>query len=411
MLLVQHYLETHSFADLIRDHGVYASFAKNGRKFSLNYDQLEAKDSDPLSQECRGLILCCSDGLSLKDKAIEINGKLNYNNICLGKTKIMAFPMKRFFNHGQGSAASIDFKDSNLQFLEKLDGTLTILYYDFLEKQWCVATRSVPDADLVIDYGSFTFRTLFEKALRDCSGSSFDKFTSMLDKDNTYCFELTTPYNRIVVKYDIAEITLIAVRSLSSLKEIDPNIFDIYIRVEHGHDLKIKCVRSYNFNSINEVLKWVHEQSPIEHEGLVVRDSEFNRIKIKNAAYIVYNKIRDSLASSRRGRLELILAEKEDDVLAMFAPEIANDILLLKGKVQQLVKDYDKAYEAIIMSLSSPTKKDFALALQQRKDLWQAPLFSRFNNKSSSMKDFIIKNKTEEGTWGSNFLDKILDLI
>ncbi len=64
MLLVQKYLETHSFANLAAEHGVYASFSKSGHKFSLNYDQIEAKESDPLAQECRGLILSALDGTS-----------------------------------------------------------------------------------------------------------------------------------------------------------------------------------------------------------------------------------------------------------------------------------------------------------------------------------------------------------
>ena len=61
MLLVQKFLETKTFGDLARDHGVYASFSKSGHKFSLNYDQIEARESDPLSQQCRGLILALKE--------------------------------------------------------------------------------------------------------------------------------------------------------------------------------------------------------------------------------------------------------------------------------------------------------------------------------------------------------------
>ena len=124
-LLVQEFLETHSFKELQEQHGVYASFSKSARKFSLNYDQIEAKESDPLAQECRGLILALEFGQFVQ--GIEINGRMNYDHITPGATRILAFPMRRFFNYGQGSAAQIDWSDKNLSILEKLDGTLVIV--------------------------------------------------------------------------------------------------------------------------------------------------------------------------------------------------------------------------------------------------------------------------------------------
>jgi hypothetical protein len=186
MLLVQQYLETHTFGDLARDHGVYASFSKSGHKFSLNYDQIEARESDPLSQECRGLVLAAEDGKSFTSQAQQVNGRNNYDHVSPGKTLILAYPMKRFFNHGQGSAAEINWHDPKLAVLEKLDGTLCIVYWDPFTNQWCVATRSVPEADLPMDNGIFTFRTLFEKALYDTTGGlPFDQFAALLDKSYT----------------------------------------------------------------------------------------------------------------------------------------------------------------------------------------------------------------------------------
>src|SRR5271170_4102940 len=101
MLLVQEFLRTRTFGDLIREHGVYASVSKSGHKFSLNYDQIEAKETDPLAQECRGLILAPVDGKPLYCE-ITSDGKHHYEDIGPGETTILAYPMKRFFNHGQG---------------------------------------------------------------------------------------------------------------------------------------------------------------------------------------------------------------------------------------------------------------------------------------------------------------------
>ena len=187
-LLVQEYLENHTFGDLARDHGVYASFSKSGHKFSLNYDQIEAKESDPLAQECRGLVLAAEDGKSFLSQGVVVNGKMSYEQVSPGATRILAYPMKRFFNHGQGSAAEINWSDPKLSVLEKLDGTLCIVYYDLFTDKWCVATRSVSEADLLMDNGIYTFRTLFEKALAETTGYEFNVFTRYLDKSHTYCF-------------------------------------------------------------------------------------------------------------------------------------------------------------------------------------------------------------------------------
>lgn len=400
MLLVQKYLENHSFGDLAREHGVYASFSKSGHKFSLNYDQIEAKEADPLAQECRGLVLALEDGRPVF--ADMTSGKPNRDNMIPCSTTILAYPMNRFFNHGQGSAANIDWNDPNLAILEKLDGTLCIVYYDPFTYKWCVATRSVPEADLFMDNGVFTFRTLFEKACQDTLGYSFEELTEKLDARFTYCFELTTPYNRIVVNYPHNRITLLAARNLVTLQEVNPRSLQ----------LDVPVVEAHTYTTISELLDWVSSLNPLEHEGVVVRDANFNRIKVKNAAYVAYNKVRDALGTSERNCLELILAEKDDDVIPMLPEEIVKNLLKIKSGLQVAFKLYDDHYVAVKAEADSVNlgdKKTFAILVTQNKNMWHAPFFQMFSGKAQNMKDFIAKSR-KDGTWGDSFLDKILEL-
>jgi len=400
MLLVQKYLENHSFGDLAREHGVYASFSKSGHKFSLNYDQIEAKESNPLAQECRGLVLALEDGRPIF--ADVTSGKPNRDNMTPGNTTILAYPMNRFFNHGQGSAANIDWSDPSLAILEKLDGTLCIVYYDPFTYKWCVATRSVPEADLFMDNGVFTFRTLFEKACQDTLGYAFDQLTEKLDARFTYCFELTTPYNRIVVNYPHNRITLLATRNLLTLQEVNPRELQ----------LEVPVVDAHTYTTINELLDWVSSLNPMEHEGVVVRDANFNRIKVKNAAYVAYNKVRDALGTSERNCIELILAEKDDDVIPMLPEEIVKNLLKIKAGLQVALKLYDDHYVAVKAEADSVNlgdKKTFAILVTQNKNMWHAPFFQMFSGKAQNMKDFITKNR-KDGTWGDSFLDKLLEL-
>ena len=171
------YLRDHSVAELFAEHGVRVSVATaNPYKASLNYDQLTARNNDPLASQCRGLVLATIDGTPFPT-----------DGPC-GDLMVLARPMDRFFNLGHGPDGSADIIDEDLahpdaRVYEKLDGMLCIMYYDpHAPNQgelgdpsnpasygaWCVATRSVPDADRVVDgFGDHTFRSLFEHAIRN----------------------------------------------------------------------------------------------------------------------------------------------------------------------------------------------------------------------------------------------------
>lgn len=414
MLLVQKYLETHTFGDLAREHGIYASFSKTGHKFSLNYDQIEAKESDPLAQQCRGLVLASEDG-RVHTPVITAGLKPNFDAISPGVTKILAYPMNRFFNHGQGCAAQVDWADKSLAILEKLDGTLCIVYFDTFTSKWCVATRSVSEADMIMDNGLYTFRTLFEKALKETCGSSFDEYSEKLDKEITYCFELTTPYNRIVVDYKTCGVTLLAARQVAYLMEpIAGKAWPSFseLDLDKVPTYGVPKVQSYTYSSTEELVNWVSSLNPMEHEGVVVRDSKFNRIKVKNAAYVAYNKVRDVLGSSERNCMEFILLEKDDDVAAFLPEEIVNNMNRIKSGLQIALQKHDEAYQAALAEATAKApgdKKTFAVLVTQNKQLWTAPFFSIFDGKASSMKDFILKNR-KSGTWGDGFLDKLLEM-
>jgi hypothetical protein len=412
-LLVQKFLETNSFKELQEQHGVYASFSKSGHKFSLNYDQIEAKEADPLSQECRGLILALPDGSPIPGTATP-DGKINRDNVTPGSTKILAYPMKRFFNYGQGSAAAINWSDPNLGVLEKLDGTLCIVYYDFFISKWCVATRSVPEADIVMDNNLFTFRTLFEKAFEETVRKNvlhYDSFENFLygnfSQNFTYCFELTTPYNRIVVDYQTNGVTLLAARHMPDLQEVDFTHRWIAPLSKY-----FPFVQAHTYTSVGELVDWVSTLNPMAHEGVVVRDAQFNRIKIKNAAYVAASKIRESLATSPRNCLELILLGKDDDAASFLPQEIQDNLVILKEKFVFWLKKQEDLAQVIIEEAKSlgTDKKTFAVTVQKYQPDLPAALYNIYSGRATSIKTFIESNR-KDGTWSNSFLDKLLSVI
>lgn len=404
-LLVQKFLRNRSLKDLQIEHGVYASISKNRKKISLNYSQIESKENDILALDCRGLILSKEDLSEFKI----INDELNLD-IIVGETKIIAFGLRRFFNYGQEAAAKINWNDKNLLVQSKEDGSIIILYFDDITNSWSVATRSVPNADIPLDnWKDYTFRTLFERAIKHVTNQSFEDFTKDLDKDFTYCFELCTPLTRIVVDYKEDKIFLLGIRNKITFEEICP-----FLRIDILPNVPRPQI--YNLSNINDIIELVNSKNPLEHEGVVVRDSSFNRIKIKNINYVSLNKARDILGSSVRACLELILNEKEDDVMSFMAPEIQKTILSIKEKLQIFIKKYEYQYKNIINQmnglisnfpeLKNQKRKVFAL-LVNNSGIWNAPAFELYMDKVSDIKGYI-KSKSSKGAWSNSFLDQLL---
>lgn len=384
MLEVQTYLLTHSLDDLAREHGVYARFSeKNPLKFSLNYDQLEAKDADTISQECRGLVL------------FTWSQKPQDKSTVVGPTEVMAKPMGRFFNYGQGAAAAVDFDAPDTKIFEKLDGTLCILYWDKFLGEWCVATRSVPDADLMMDgFGEQTFSSLFWKAFESCGGSmsSVDHAKGLW----SFCLELCTPDNQIVVAYPDYKTYLLAAISLEDLSEVDP--------LEWAAQLGVDVAPTYSLGSLPELLDFVSSREPSKFEGVVVRDSAFRRVKIKNVGYLALGKIKDKAAKSPRALMEIVLLGKEDDIMPLVVPHIQEKILVLKDKLRGLILAVDSEYAQIY----STDRKTFALAVKAGSGNL-GPHMARWSGKCSGMHDWILKSRVN-GAWSDSFLDAILGM-
>lgn len=375
-LLVQQYLRTgKSLEDLRLEHGV-KSHVQNG-KISLSYDQIEAKESDPLSQQCRGLIL--------REKTFDI----------------VACPMFRFFNLEQTSIiASIDWKSA--VFEEKLDGTCLICYYDDRVNQWYCATRSRSEADVPLDDTEFTFSYLANMAIQKMFGLPSiqllmeSKPISLRSK--TIVMELCSPYNRIVCDYPEPSLTLLAVRDLPSMLEEDPGPTSVL--------LNIPVAKTYSNKNIYEMIEIIKQWNPKEHEGIVVKDKQFNRLKVKNPAYVALNHMRDSLSTSIRGCVEIILLGKDDDVIGMLPEFITNRILKLKPSISTVIKTTNADYLEL---KHIDDMKIFALSAQTK--LWPAALFALKRGKTSDLMTFAMGNgKGVGGQIPQSNLDQMISL-
>lgn len=368
-MLVQEYLLTKSLADLRVEHGVKHRWsAKRPGVFTLNYDQLEVVDTDPLSQECRGLIL----------RAAEVTSER-----ALGPTSIIARPFARFFNHGTGPCADVDF--ARARFYEKLDGTLCIVHFD---DGWHVATRSVPDADVPIDGGRGTFRDLFETAWSETHEGT-PPFAS-LEPSLTYLFELCCPENQVVVKHIDRRVWLLGARGLDG-REVDP--------LHHAHVVNVCPSHEVTLASLSE---FVHGRDASKHEGLVVCDHEFRRCKVKSAAYIALAHTRDSVGRSDRRLLELVLAGRQEEARTLLPPYLIDRMEAFDRGVGRLFDRLDRDYE----TWHDPDRKTFALRVQAHGG-WMGPMMARWSGKCADARGWVQTQK-RDGSWADPTLDLLL---
>lgn len=352
----------------------------------LKYSSIEPKSdmSNPIVQECRGLIL--------KKDFFELT-----SNPSIPQYKVASMRFTKFFNYGQEEAAILEFP---CEASEKIDGSLIGVWYDN-NTGWHVSTSGNIDAeDAPIDTGEYkSYRDVFNLAWDD-------KFFDMLSKDCTYMFELVSPFTKLVVPYKETKLYLLAIRNNITLEEFDRSYLSIIAEQLFGD--KISVPKSYMCKNIEEIQNAVNELTDNDEnfEGFVLCDKNFNRIKLKSAIYTNLFFIRGEGVFSNKKILKLIMDEQDDDVIAYF-PEykeqfdrIRRGLSLFITHLKSLLSDGEKLYKL--------DKKEFAnnIKLYKYKDiLFKAYGCDYWNLKEEFQADFL-KNYVENIA-----ISKLLDYV
>lgn len=403
--LVQQYLLTHTLAQLDAEHGVNARANALNDKFSLNYDMINVKNGDAVAEQCRGLILRPKEFLKPEEFATRV----------VGETSVLAWPMNRFYNHGDTSGADVDWLDEYLRVQEKLDGTMIVAYWDELHGMWHAATRAVPEADLPIkighmEIGDATFSDLFWRGYTETcvlsphytggNGDSKGDPKSALNKNFTYVFELTSPYNRVVVKYDEPRVTLLAVRSILSSHEIDPtgtvaNMF-------------IPTPATWPLRDASSIQAFVEAADPAKLEGCVVIDSQFRRLKIKNKAWVLASRAKATVTDSYRNALESIITGTIDDVIPLVEPQVAEELSKMQLQLAAYCRRVDiqfKEWEAEALG----NRKRFA-ELVNLSNEWASPYFLMLDKRAPTSLEWL-RNMQKAEKLSTNIIDTVLSQI
>lgn len=352
--IVKFIRENKNWQELLQAEPYNLDIKFDGEFALLAYNQISSNFNYRIVQECRGIIFHVP----------------TLTPVCI--------PMFKFFNSSENLASELDWTSTSVQ--TKLDGSLLKVW--FFNGEWHISTNGTIDADCamlqskVLNTEIKSYLDLFLSA----ENLPID-FTDQLDSRYTYCFELTSPYNRIVVPYEKTELWFIACRNNQTYEEIIPSLCD----------LDIQTPKTYPLFSLEECLEAAKEL-PFNEEGYVACDSNFNRCKIKGSQYVAYHHLRGNGIVTTSKILDLIRSNGQDDFKVHFEEyrEIIENIEL---KIKVFISAVDNDWERI-KSNHYPTRKEFAL--DTMKMTCPSAIFSIADNKSSSASDFLWKCQTDK---------------
>jgi len=316
---------------------------------------IDSNFSLKIVQEARGIILDSTDNF-----------------------KVVCFSFMKFFNAQEQLAAKIDWASAEVQ--EKRDGSLIKCWYSertikpHRESGWMVSTSGMidaRDAEASKDFNK-TFYDLFVIAASKVGLSLSD-----LNKDYTYMFELTSPYNRVVVPYSETEIYHIGTRNNLTHQELDI-------------DIGIKKPKKYTFYSLEDCIENA-KNLPFKEEGFVVVDKFWSRVKVKSVNYLAAHHMKNNGVVTYSRVLDMIRAEQHDDFLAIF-PEYKEHFEVVLPKYVDLLKQCVCDIEWASQN-PFPTRKEYAVWATRHK--YPALLFAWLDKKIKTSEEFI-KNVPSE---------------
>lgn len=255
----------------------------------------------------------------------------NCRGIILDKNdfSVACYPFDKFGNYGEPYVDKIDWQTARV--LEKLDGSIIKKFWNKYTNEWQWATNGVIDARECESNSikSKTFYDIIQKAdnLKDID---FDN----LDKTKTYIFELTGPENQIVVKYNKIHLYHIGTRSNITGEEFND-------------DIGIEKPKEYPIHNFEDCIKAVEELNKtdvVEHEGFVVVDGNWNRIKVKNAEYLMMHHLANNgqLVTNKSKILELLQSDdfNEEEILKQY-PDYKEVFDYYKSEIDRVLKEVD----------------------------------------------------------------------
>lgn len=286
MLKIQEFILAHdNWRELLADAPYNLKISEDDGYVLFKYNQIASDFNEEICKEARGLILDIQDNF-----------------------RVVRYAFKKFFNVDEGFAAKLDW-DSAVA-TEKIDGSIMSVW--FARGKWHLSTNGTIDAFKAELNGVGPYKTfgeLFESVL---PLSWFENNLSNYMAHNCYTFELVSPYNKVVIDYPETKVYLLSARNMATLHE-----YALDQVAEFANRFGFTMPQFYYMNDEAGFRRLV-EQMPEGHEGIVVRDANGERVKIKTLLYFEMHRAKNNGVITLERIVDLIRANDHYEFLSYF---------------------------------------------------------------------------------------------
>ena len=312
-------------------------FPDNSNWWMLVYNLFESDLDNKVVKECRGTV-------------VEVLEDGTVNVVCA--------PYVKFFDINDVHADKINWGSKQLKCESKIDGQLIKMFKYKGRDYW--VTNGGTGLHTPIDYETddvHNYKDLMAKALGcHCDYNDNDFVANALWVEKvpdgwTLMFELTSPQNKIICKYDEAKLWLHGCRDAEGVEHTPEEAAKMF-------GIPYEIPKRWDLNNREDILAALEKFNGEEQEGFVVVDEEnWTRVKMKSPSYLALKYIRDH--DTPEGIWRLCMTESHDDY-----PE-------LKDKT-------DKQVEEI-----NAFNREFISTMEYAKDVYE-------NDKRCNRKDFAL---------------------
>lgn len=357
-LLLSKFCQEHeNWEKLLSERPYKIKINKDGQYAIFSYTMGETDFSYPLCLECRGTILDMED---------------NFNPVCV--------PFYKFFNSDEPFAAEIDWDSAYA--LDKIDGSLIKIWSH--NGKFHISTNGTIDAykakcenpfNKEISFGSLVKETLY-KYFEDLEYYNLDYVENTLLDGNTHMFELTSPYNQIVVDYgQKPRLTYLGSRNLKTGKEYYANILFF----------TFPSPKVYTIYTLEEAKEICSKMTDLTKEGFVIVDQYYNRVKVKSPAYVYAHHCLSTIGSMN-GIIDIIKSGEIEEICA-YCKKYEDLIRLTDKRLHNIAETMQDLYSINTRGISC--RKDLAENLKDNKE-YAFIIFKMYNNRELDVYKFIL---------------------
>lgn len=340
MLKIVEYIEKHpnDWRETLAAAPYFLKIKEKGDLVLFNYNQIDSDPYDEIVKEARGLIL---------DK---------------DTLEVVRYGFRRFMNLGEVGCDQLDWESVGAS--SKEDGTLIFIYY---YGGWHVGTRSTFDAEEAEISSPYykNFRELFDEV-----AAQYGFKVENLPLGYTFCLELCSPSNRVVVEYKEPKLFHILTRDNATLQEV-------------SMDIGLPKPKMYMLSSEKDYRELV-ESFDETHEGIVLKDAAGHRAKLKSKLYFDLHRLACNNQITAEIALEKIISGEDSEFLTYFNQWIDyfNEIDVEYRAAKAYVSTAQKTVNLWKSNNPDGTRKDFAAWLIQSELLPQVLFFKAYDNKA-----------------------------